>query len=111
MLFFLFSSRRRHTRSTRDWSSDVCSSDLEQPGRAGGVRLVEAPPPSPQAPAPGGANATAASAQALEPIGTSHFESTSPMSDAKGSSAMVSILDAKTAGEVVYLYDAESQRG
>src|SRR5207247_4071149 len=25
---FLFSSRRRHTRSTRDWSSDVCSSDL-----------------------------------------------------------------------------------
>src|SRR6266536_6258693 len=28
MLFFFFSSRRRHTRSTRDWSSDVCSSDL-----------------------------------------------------------------------------------
>src|SRR5699024_11829155 len=26
--FFLFSSRRRHTRSKRDWSSDVCSSDL-----------------------------------------------------------------------------------
>src|SRR5699024_11905223 len=24
-----FSSRRRHTRSKRDWSSDVCSSDLE----------------------------------------------------------------------------------
>src|SRR5438105_15823325 len=30
MLSFFFSSRRRHTRSTRDWSSDVCSSDLEQ---------------------------------------------------------------------------------
>src|SRR5207247_8082488 len=32
MLFFLFffSSRRRHTRSTRDWSSDVCSSDLHR---------------------------------------------------------------------------------
>src|SRR5438105_12037551 len=28
-LVFFFSSRRRHTRSTRDWSSDVCSSDLE----------------------------------------------------------------------------------
>src|SRR2546422_7509919 len=27
MLFF-FSSRRRHTRCSRDWSSDVCSSDL-----------------------------------------------------------------------------------
>src|SRR5207247_5824276 len=26
---FFFSSRRRHTRSTRDWSSDVCSSDLK----------------------------------------------------------------------------------
>src|SRR5690606_41156404 len=25
-----FSSRRRHTRFSRDWSSDVCSSDLEQ---------------------------------------------------------------------------------
>src|SRR2546429_6881607 len=27
-LFFFFSSRRRHTRCSRDWSSDVCSSDL-----------------------------------------------------------------------------------
>src|SRR5207249_6495804 len=27
--FFFFSSRRRHTRSKRDWSSDVCSSDLD----------------------------------------------------------------------------------
>src|ERR1035438_2612082 len=28
-LFFFFSSRRRHTRCLSDWSSDVCSSDLE----------------------------------------------------------------------------------
>src|SRR5438132_6955700 len=28
VLFFFFSSRRRHTRSLCDWSSDVCSSDL-----------------------------------------------------------------------------------
>src|SRR5438034_9082371 len=27
-IFFFFSSRRRHTRSLCDWSSDVCSSDL-----------------------------------------------------------------------------------
>src|SRR5690349_24371192 len=27
-MYFFFSSRRRHTRSLRDWSSDVCSSDL-----------------------------------------------------------------------------------
>src|SRR5207249_10651507 len=30
VLFYFFSSRRRHTRSKRDWSSDVCSSDLIQ---------------------------------------------------------------------------------
>src|SRR5699024_7100986 len=29
---FVFSSRRRHTRSKRDWSSDVCSSDLLMAG-------------------------------------------------------------------------------
>src|SRR2546421_2402773 len=29
-IFFFFSSRRRHTRSDRDWSSDVCSSDLQR---------------------------------------------------------------------------------
>src|SRR3712207_7518173 len=28
--FFFFSSRRRHTRYWRDWSSDVCSSDLRE---------------------------------------------------------------------------------
>src|SRR6266536_3877068 len=57
--FFFFSSRRRHTISTRDWSSDVCSSDLECPrfefGQPGGEdcradalelreRLLVAPP-------------------------------------------------------------------
>src|SRR6266496_6002173 len=42
ILCFFFSSRRRHTRSLRDWSSDVCSSDLwqqvtvEVSGRGGG---------------------------------------------------------------------------
>src|SRR5690606_39316167 len=30
-IFFFFSSRRRHTRFSRDWSSDVCSSDLIPP--------------------------------------------------------------------------------
>src|SRR5699024_11494202 len=42
---FLFSSRRRHTRSKRDWSSDVCSSDLVETsvftdGGAGGEELA-----------------------------------------------------------------------
>src|SRR5256884_6127428 len=40
---FFFSSRRRHTRCSRDWSSDVCSSDLgndkmQRFSRAGGAR-------------------------------------------------------------------------
>src|SRR5258705_6048568 len=31
--FFFFSSRRRHTRCLSDWSSDVCSSDLNEPAQ------------------------------------------------------------------------------
>src|SRR5256886_9254374 len=31
-IYFFFSSRRRHTRFDCDWSSDVCSSDLEYTG-------------------------------------------------------------------------------
>src|SRR6266496_1592626 len=45
IFFFFFSSRRRHTRSLRDWSSDVCSSDLrprDLSGRAGSRRPVRA---------------------------------------------------------------------
>src|SRR3989442_1932353 len=45
MLFF-FSSRRRHTRCGRDWSSDVCSSDLYhwavEAGKRTGHRLIVA---------------------------------------------------------------------
>src|SRR6267378_882273 len=37
IFFFFFSSRRRHTRSLRDWSSDVCSSDLPVPRTNHGV--------------------------------------------------------------------------
>src|SRR5256885_3222727 len=37
--FFFFSSRRRHTRLQGDWSSDVCSSDLETMVRLGCVAI------------------------------------------------------------------------
>src|SRR5215510_1121943 len=42
LCFFFFSSRRRHTRWPRDWSSDVCSSDLGTCGleRADDLGLV-----------------------------------------------------------------------
>src|SRR5439155_21833645 len=39
-LTFFFSSRRRHTRWPRDWSSDVCSSDLRGSGAATEPRPV-----------------------------------------------------------------------
>src|SRR5215211_9042441 len=37
---FFFSSRRRHTRSLCDWSSDVCSSDLGRMLEAGGHKVL-----------------------------------------------------------------------
>src|SRR3712207_7923329 len=43
--FFFFSSRRRHTRYWRDWSSDVCSSDLYSKGAAVRGRRVRAAHP------------------------------------------------------------------
>src|SRR2546429_3757328 len=41
VIFFFFSSRRRHTRCSRDWSSDVCSSDLDSAEQRATVRLYE----------------------------------------------------------------------
>src|SRR5258707_15766741 len=41
-MFFFFSSRRRHTRYWRDWSSDVCSSDLATRDRTGCRRSARA---------------------------------------------------------------------
>src|SRR3989440_5310042 len=44
LIVFFFSSRRRHTRSDRDWSSDVCSSDLRaRNGARRRLRLLPAP--------------------------------------------------------------------
>src|SRR2546422_6487523 len=44
MILFFFSSRRRHTRCSRDWSSDVCSSDLLLRARQhGGPRTTQQP--------------------------------------------------------------------
>src|SRR5690606_39560340 len=42
LCLFFFSSRRRHTRFSRDWSSDVCSSDLAQATRVVSVALTAA---------------------------------------------------------------------
>ena len=47
----------------------------------------------------------------VQPVGESHFENPRAMTVDKGSSAMVSMVRHPTEGEVVYLYDAESERG
>src|SRR6266850_4853255 len=44
MLFFFFSSRRRHTRLQGDWSSDVCSSDLLRSAEERVGRVRRRPP-------------------------------------------------------------------
>ena len=101
----------------------------EQAGRSGGARVVETEAKrdegkaDPAKPAGGKAGGDMAEASkdgntgkenvkpSTEPIGTSHFESTTAMTVPKGTSAMVSILKSDTEGEVVYLYDPESPRG
>src|SRR5215510_15863739 len=45
MFFFFFSSRRRHTRWPRDWSSDVCSSDLHDEPEGRHITLTGGLPP------------------------------------------------------------------
>ena len=72
-------------------------------GRGAGVRLVE------QAAAQAGAKN--GPDDEGTPIGQSHFESTTPMTVPRGTSAMVSVVHEATNGEVVYLYDAEAERG
>jgi hypothetical protein len=97
-----------------DASKVVAIGRGEQPGHLGGVRVVEASPPA--APSMPGKKEKDADGKpdenpSLDPIGTSHFESQQAMTVPRGTSAMVSIFDGSTDGEVVYLYDPESARG
>ena len=71
-------------------------------GRRAGVRLVKAR---------GGKRHGAAGQDDGQPVGESHFESPTPMTVARGTSAMVPVLQQGATGEVVYLYDAEAARG
>lgn len=102
--------REQLVRQGLDPSKVVAVSRGEVPGRNGGVRVVEeAPKTEDKAKTQGAPEKVDPTTQ--EPIGTSHFESGVPMTVARGSSAMVSILHTETTGEVVYLYDPESTRG
>jgi outer membrane protein OmpA-like peptidoglycan-associated protein/flagellar biosynthesis chaperone FliJ len=104
-------TREQLVRNGVDPSRIVAVGNGEQAGHAGGVRIVEAPPPASVLDQKGEGKTGEAAAQGTEPIGTSHFESKSRMSVPRGTSAMVSILREETEGEVVYFYDAESARG
>jgi hypothetical protein len=103
--------REKLVRDGVDPSRIVAVGKGEEAGHAAGARIVEGPPvptgaqPSKEAPAAPPTDAV------LDPIGTSHFESTAAMSVPRGTSAMVSILHTNTEGQVVYLYDPESPRG
>ncbi|MGE0872558.1 MAG: hypothetical protein AB7P03_28650, partial [Kofleriaceae bacterium] len=80
-----------------------------EPGQAERVRLVaQAPSPSEQQ-----ARSSASKPADLQaqPVGESHFTNPTPMTVEQGASAMVSMVRDQTEGEVVYLYDAESERG
>jgi len=72
------------------------------------VRLVAQAPSPEEAKAQQGARGMTVDAQ---PVGESHFTNPMPMTVDKGASAMVSMMRKETEGEVVYLYDAESERG
>src|SRR6266542_3212604 len=50
MSLYFFSSRRRHTRCYRDWSSDVCSSDLSTAGKQSSMRRASTMTRAPSAP-------------------------------------------------------------
>ena len=86
----------------------------EADGRKGGARVVAAPPIAQAAPAKtpqAGADGKPVTPEVLDPIGTSHFESGSTMTVPRGTSAMISIFEGPTDGQIVYLYDPESARG
>src|SRR3712207_8280743 len=69
MFVFFFSSRRRHTRYWRDWSSDVCSSDLLSQPPAGQTVAEEHVRLTPEAHAKNVVTATLADFRGLDTLG------------------------------------------
>jgi hypothetical protein len=114
--------RDQLVRAGVDPNQVVAMGKGEAVGRAGGARVVEAPmldggkkkdgkEVNGQVAGQGGGGGQAQTPEVLEPIGTSHFESGSTMTVPKGTSAMISIFEGGTDGQIVYLYDPESARG
>jgi len=105
-------AREQLIRAGLDPSQVVAVGNGVKAGRAGGVSIVEAPPEEAQQQGQFKQTASLEPASAsAEPIGTSHFESSTPMTVPRLTSAMVSILSTETEGGFVYFYDPESSRG
>src|SRR3989440_5005701 len=73
VFFFFFSSRRRHTISDRDWSSDVCSSDLGQCTAVGREVFLDRPLDLPDGRIPGDERATVAARAREHPYDRAHI--------------------------------------
>jgi hypothetical protein len=101
-------AREQLIRSGVDGGRIVAVGRGEDSQHPAGVRIVEEEDAANAKASPGAAGSAE---QPADPIGTSHFESRAAMNVPRGSSAMVSILNAPTDGEVVYLYDPETARG
>ncbi|MDI3286691.1 DUF4139 domain-containing protein [Polyangium sp. 15x6] len=107
-------AREQLIRAGLDPSQVVAVGNGMQAGRAGGVRVVEAPEEAQQQGLMQNTatlDPNAATSSSSEPIGTSHFESPTAMTVPRLTSAMVSILSTETEGGFVYFYDPESARG
>src|SRR5690606_40300892 len=93
---FFFSSRRRHTRCSRDWSSDVCSSDLDSLGLKS-LRLTTA----------AGVFTTAAAINVVEPLSPLAVYSDNPdsttVSDTGGDKITLQLQGAGTGLRVYWL--------
>lgn len=104
--------REQLLRQGADPSKVVAVGKGEESQRpTGGVRIVDQPVAVVQEVAGAHQGQKGAAPTSGEPVGTSHFESGTPMTVGKGTSAMVSMLAGATEGEVVYLYDPETARG
>ncbi len=105
-------TREQLIRNGLDPNRVVAVGNGEQSGRAGGVRIVEAPKQAfDQERAKDEAKPGEPAPQGQTPSAHPTSESKSRMSVPAASSAMVSILKNETEGEVVYFYDSESVRG
>src|SRR5687768_10107972 len=74
--FFFFSSRRRHTRCSRDWSSDVCSSDLDETVQCDDIPEAAVPTATDNCDASPAVNLSQSSTKNADPENCGHYNYT-----------------------------------